>query len=310
MKIIIFLNNILIDTIPSFWSSEYWKGILQNGLGCTLGSFIGVGVTLLIYYKSITRDAKEKQKIKIEDQTKKLFIFSSLVKNVIPLVKQQRGHLKDFIEKIRENSIDLPLMTFVPLNDLKRIIDNISFEETGLAYIDKFGNDPETAKEFSNILGSVDYLHLEFDLIPGQMIRAQNFDYERKTKVQNIFAKSFEILGSYMLQQDLNNPNEIVTEIQNVSFKFQEKHTDNYDIKFYNDNFFIPMNDLMVKFLSAGYRLPQFISVAQLTRDGKQFFGNIQSANLLLAESIENILTTVDEGIADLLKYSSKKRGV
>jgi hypothetical protein len=241
----ILLSTLLLDAIPPFFSCEYWKGVIQNGWGCTLGSFAAIAVSYWIY--QVTNRTARLHK---EQESKDILLyFQGTMKNVISISKQQVQNLEDYYEKIEIDDITLPLLSFLPLYNLKRIAEGDSMDRILVAYIRQFPGE-SSVKEFGKMISEVEYLYGQFLLLPDEMRLTLNYDHERKTEYQKLFRDSFALLGEYMLRQDAAHPSRAANEIEIVMNEFAAHHSSNYDIEFYNRYFFVPINDTLVALMS------------------------------------------------------------
>jgi len=292
---------LLLDAIPPFTSCEYWKGVLQNGWGCTLGSLLAIAASYFIY-RIATRNARRDKEQEAKDT---LQYFKGTVANVINISKQQIENLETYYKQIEKNDIELPLLSFLPLYNLKRIAEGESMDRILVAYIRQFPGE-SSVKEFGKLISEVEYLYGQFLLLPDEMRLTLNYDHERKTEYQRLFKDSFTLLGQYMLQQNPANPTPATKEIEIVMNEFATHHNSNYDIEFYNRYFFVPLNDALVAILS-GIELNQiFIQLADMTRNGKQQFNFIKSENRHSAENMKKLIPGLKNAIRDLESNATK----
>src|ERR1700721_1100128 len=111
----LYFNTMILSEMPSFFSCEYWKSVLQNSIGCAIGSFFAIIITVIIYLDSLKKSANEKNNAKLDEEAKHLKAFSLLVKNGIRMTKQQEKNISEYIEKLSSNIIpnEFPLMSYV-----------------------------------------------------------------------------------------------------------------------------------------------------------------------------------------------------
>lgn len=181
----------LILDISPFSSTEYWQSVIQNSIGCAIGSFIAIAISLWIYFDSLKKTERAKMLAKRNEETSQLKAFAILLNGGLATASHQKENIKKFVDDLLKATNDFPLMTFVSLNDLKRIVDSITIEKTGLAYMNVFSIDKDAAKDFTSILASVDYLYEEYRYIPDQMKRAIDFDYQREKTNARIVCRVF-----------------------------------------------------------------------------------------------------------------------
>jgi hypothetical protein len=294
-------SNLFLDAIPSITSCEYWKGVLQNGWGCTLGSFAAIAASYGIY-QIANRNARRDKEQEAKDI---LLYFKGTVANVINISKQQVQNLETYYKQIEIKDLNLPLLSFLPLYNLKRIAEGDSMDRILIAYIRQFPG-KSSVKEFGKLISGVEYLYGQFLLLPEEMRLTLNYDHERKTEYQRLFKDSFALLGEYMLRQNPAVPTPAAQEIEGVMNEFAAHHNDNYDIEFYHRYFFEPLNDALVAIMS-GIEVNQiFIQLAQMTRNGKQQFNFIKSENRHSAENIKVLMPGLKTAISELENNATK----
>jgi hypothetical protein len=293
-------SPILLDAIPSISSCEYWKGVLQNGWGCTLGSFAAIAASYGIY-QITNRNARRDKEREAQDI---LLYFKGTVMNVINISKQQVQNLETYYKQIEINDITLPLLSFLPLYNLKRIAEGESMDRILVAYIRQFPGE-SSVKEFGKLISEVEYLYGQFLLLPDEMRLTLNYDHERKTEYQKLFKDSFALLGQYMVRQNPAAPSPAAKEIEIVTNEFSAHHNDNYDIEFYNRYFFVPLNDTLVAIMSGIEVNGIFIELAQMTRNGKQQFNFIKSENRHSGDNMKVLIPGLKNAISELENSAS-----
>jgi hypothetical protein len=298
------LVQTLLD-IPPFFSAEYGKEVLQNAIACTLGSIIPIVASVIIYVSSVGKNEKARLSAKAEEDTNNLKAFAILLLKGIKVSKQQAENIKQFNESLSRPFIEYPLLAYIPSNDLKRVIDSITIEKTGLAYMNSFSSVPNVAKEFTEILSCIDYLYLAFEQLPEMMKMAILNDLERKKEMRQIFHSSYKLLETFMLK--VTTGDSIYPHIQDIGqtlINFQKNHKSNYDTKFYYDSFFLPMYQNCINLIQNDIRDNFIISFTQQTNEGKQMYEHILEENKRMLEDMNKIYSSICEGIDTLLLNS------
>ena len=103
-----------------------------------------------------------------------------------------------------------------------------------------------------------------------------------------------------MMTQDPGQPSKAAREIESTMIEFEKKHSDNYDIHFYYQYFFVPINDTMVVLLSGTDKNPILMQLAQSTRNGKQMYNYIKAQNRKAAAALEEVVPNIEDGIQKL----------
>jgi hypothetical protein len=250
--------------------------------------------------KAMLHEKKKENERKIEEQKDKLLYFTALVESSINLVTGQIEFIQEFIKDIRSAPTIFPLLTWEPLDDIKRINSTLDLEVYLLAYVNQY-SDPRIAsvKEFKRIIGSIDFFHINFNQLLSQIEKAQKFDYDRNLQMQTIFHQSYKLTGELLLFYIKSLPVES-RPLEDILNKFSSKHDgDNSNITQYYEYFLQPVNDFCVTRMgSDDISLPLVKELALLTRDGKQLYEQIKFQNLLIADMLEgdcqNIITVIN----------------
>lgn len=295
------LHIALLDASPSICSLEYWNGVIQNAIGCTLGSLAAIVAAYLIYLYT----NKNARRDKAQEAKDLLIYFKGTVETVIRIAKQQTQNIQTYCEGIKKNDIDLPLLRFIPMYNLKKIAEGDSMDRILIAYIQAFPG-KDDAKDFSSLLAEVEYLHGQFLQLPEEMRLTLSYDHERKTEYQKIYKNAHTLLGEYMLKLDPMHPTKVGIEMQAAMQTFFDNHTDNYDISYYHEYFFLPMNKILVDALGTPEISPAIIQLSQITLDGKQQFLYIKAQNQVSRSNMEEIMPNLASAIENLEKHAAK----
>lgn len=219
-------NNISIGH-PFLW--DLFKDFV---LPISLALF-AAGMAYFIFITE-TKEDKKKEGNKIrQERSDKLMFFSTMVFRSLKTAQDQKDNLKDYIRKIKANDIEFHLMSFVPLNDLKRITEELNLEEYLLAYANYYNkNRKDSIKEFMRIIECIGYLYAVFNEMLKQLEKGQMYDYERKKQFQNLFEKGYNMIGSLLMASKTTDP-KLCSNIEIILSDFSANHSgSNYDITF------------------------------------------------------------------------------
>jgi hypothetical protein len=135
---------------------------LVKMLPSIVGSLIGVGGSLILYYKKtkddkINDDAKAlAEKTKIETNTLNYFI--ALVKSVLKISVQQADHYKAHADNLTNKPFEHHFLTTVIAEDINRVLHELEHERIFHSYLGKFGNDTARIEKFQKIFSRLDYI--------------------------------------------------------------------------------------------------------------------------------------------------------
>ena len=151
----------------------------------TVGSLVGTGGALLLFFYSNKRQLIEDGKKRDETQEHKLYYFASLLKSSIRISHNQCDNIEKFIEDTRKTPLNLPAMNWVPMNDINRIVENLNLEEYFLAYTLKFVKHESCVTEFRNIISTLDFLKETFLSVEKLIKGAFEDDIVKKKQLES-----------------------------------------------------------------------------------------------------------------------------
>jgi hypothetical protein len=293
---------IFLDAVPPFCSAEYWRSVAQNSLGCTIGSLVAIGAAYVIYRLTNSAARRDKQ----QEQKDVLFSFKLSVESIIRIVKDQTNKIQSYCDSIAANDIYPPELSFLPMYGLKRISDGGSFDRIFVAYIRRFPGKHDI-KGFDALISDIDYFLSQFLVLPDEIRLTMNYDHERKKEFGKVYKKAHTLLSDWMLINDpmlSNTP--LGRQFAVVLDEMTANRTDNYDIAYYDQYFFKPINDIAVASLPGTAIDLRIVELANLTRDGKQLLSEIQAQNRVSKSKMEELLPRLSPAIAKLEQHAVK----
>lgn len=272
--------------------SDYWQSVFQNALGCAIGSFAAILVAIGIYYKQYSDNEKSKKKKDKEEQENILKYFSISVKNAIGLVEHQYKNNLDFISDFKKEPLMIPLISYVPLSEIKRIINNNSYDKIMLAYLDRFLK-KNALNEFSEIMSILDYLYLELDMLPKNIENIKLYDHERKIKFKEYFNDIIKSIEQIIVHGNNDDP------IKKRYYELYEIFQNNAkDIKSTYNNFITPINKYTLELLQQGNNNRDLEQLVIITRDCIQLYSEIIEHN---EANISNDIIPISQSIFESL---------
>ena len=180
---------------------------------------------------------EEKEKQEQQQNRDTLIYFQSVVKDILQVVKQQLEELQKYIQQVRADSLNVAALTYLPLFQLKRLVDGGSVDRILATYIRQFPGE-KSAKDFAAIMVTTAYLYSQLLLFPEESKRAILYDYERKREYQQLFKEAYALVGTYMIPIDPAHPTPGAVELQQIMEEFWAHHINNHDLAFYHQRFF------------------------------------------------------------------------
>jgi hypothetical protein len=116
----IMYSGLLQINVPSFCNSAYWNSVIQNAIGCAIGSIIAIGISILIYWLTIratNRAAREATKLREANQ---LRAFALMLELAMEMVSKQVESIKRFVSDVESHPSTFPIPAMNPLGRLKQ----------------------------------------------------------------------------------------------------------------------------------------------------------------------------------------------
>ncbi len=218
--------------------NSWWLDLFNT----IIGAAIGTGATIWALYRTFKNDKQKDETKRIQFQKEKLKYLQSLIRSIEKGLPIQIEHFKTYANKIRENALKLPLLTYIPLNELDRIVNKIDQEDYYHSYLGEFGDSQNVIDEFRDIISTLNYFDGNMTIIKGSLQKSFDFDYERKISLKNIIEKSMDDAAGLLINNEiLENENEFWSFINDTMIEFHEKKTEHSDLKFYHENFIEPL---------------------------------------------------------------------
>ncbi len=300
------------ETCASDGHGVIWDAFKDFVLPICLG-FAAWFVARRIFIKETRRDKRKERKQKIRERNDKLFYFSALIENVILAAEQQKDNIKEHIRDIREDNVKFHLMKWITLKDFHRLSEMLNLEVYLLAYTNRFRKDRKSSvKEFNVIIGSVDYLYETFKMIPNQLKASQEFDYQRKIKLQNINSNIFYLSQQIALMLYAPYPQEYtkLTSIRQSFIDLLEAQNDDdikYDLEFHIENFFVPLDNFCREYIESGKQIfPEIINLGNLVNEGIELLEYIQKENKRLMNDLFEDFKKICKSISQVRRFSKR----
>lgn len=215
-----------------------------------LGAGIGSGVTVWVLYKTFKYDKRKEEEKRIQFQQEKIRYLQSLLRIILENLKVQIENYKTFALNIKSNPLELPLLSEVTLNELKRIVHQIDQEDYYHSYLGEFGDSKEIVDEFRNIISILNYFDGNIDNYKSSLEKSFHFDHERKLELKRIVENAMDKTAGHLIDNKLlQNETEFLEFLNNLMLEFHSSATSQSDLKFYFENFVEKMKVGLIKFM-------------------------------------------------------------
>lgn len=286
----------------SFWWDVSKDFILPVCLGITAAV-----VAWVIFVGETKRDRKKEQNAELQSQINNLHFFLNVSEKILKMARQQVVYMNDLVKKVKETPRNTPLLTFLPLHDVRRLSHETALEKYMHAYIAQFNEKREILIiEFNNIVSSVDYFLDVFTMLRGEMERSVKADFERKNQLKKIFDLANEAFG--LILEDKSFDGKIKNDLLAIGDHFYRGLLkNNLDAIYYHNNYFTPFFNYFIG-LKPEKMNKLLLDFGAHLRDGLSQYGLIVDANLQMAEEIVSQIKGIEKVISLLDKSLDRIR--
>jgi len=292
LDIVFFQSGQFVNSSSS-WIMEFIQTIIGAG--------IGSGVTIWALYTNIKYDRIKEEEKRQNFQKEKVKYFQSIVKAINGDLNIQLINLKNFIEKTNTNSIELPMLDSIPMNDLERVVHRLNIEDYYHSYLYVFGDNQEIIDEFRKINSLLNYFDSILNQIKDGLKQSIEFDYRRKIKLQNLIENTMNDASSLLLNVEIRtNRNDFWSFLDNTITTFYTKRdetTNNSDLKFFYENFIQVMQFGLINFTTT---IPHAHNLIIQMKNASNIYNDILFQNKNVATDFENMLTNMNEFYSEL----------
>lgn len=292
---------LLLDII--FQSGEFydqgngwWSELFNTIIGATIGS----GATLWALYETFKRDKKNEDETRFRFQIEKIRYLKSLVEEIIRSVGKQNEFYLEFAEKVEGDTVYLPLLGQVPLNELEQVVTKLNQEDYYHSYLKIFGDTEAKVKEFRTIISLMNFLYRITNDSQITLMKSFEHDHERKIDLKKAIENSEEYAIGLIANKQMRETYPKVVALLDKSFQaYHEDRTDPSDLQYVFDKFINPaMNDL----IDFGAGIPEVHNLLLKFKYAITSFNSIKIHNLELAAQYKEQHLKVSEAYAKLVQ--------
>ncbi len=273
------------------------------------GASIGSGVTVWALYETFRKDKQKEEDRRLQFQTEKLKYFQSLIDSVLKGLKTQSDFYKNFSDELRQDSFNIPLMKYVPFNELTRMVQKLNLEDYYHAYLGEFGDKKEIITEFKQIITCLDYFSSQIELYKDSLVKSVDFDFQRKIKFKSIAENGMDDMSKMIIDNNMKNHSDFLEFLKNTFITFNSNSPEVYNLKYLHDNFILGVQAPLFQYAET---IPEATFILIQMKNASVKFNEIPLQNLNLASDFESLHNTFNEKIIDfegfinrILKYNS-----
>jgi len=273
-----------------FQSGEFYNennSFLGDFLINALGALIGTLTALAIFLLTIKHDRKKEKWNEEKTTSQRLHYFSSIMDSITDTVKKQSDCLKEFFEKQRQDILNIPLITLLPDNDLKRFLELQNHEDYFHAYLRKFGYSSEIVEEYRKFYSLVDFLKAQTDQLQDMLMKSMQFDHERKIRYKNIVENAMDDTARiFSTAKQENKISDFEIFLNQSLLNFYANVVDYSDLNYFQSNFVDPVKFGILKSFS---NIDIAVQLASELKKATFIFSEIKMSNNGIADDFEKI---------------------
>ena len=282
--------------------------ILENAAGCALGSAIAIIISIFIYRESNRKvlEAAEAQRLSDEgirtaDELNQMRAFKVLIQRSIRTSELWSAGIKQFAIELKNHPVVFPLPVTTSIANLKRIIDTISVEKTGRAYMKHFAGE-KSAGEFISILEVIDYLYAEFSALQETIKMASLNHNNRLSEVSD----KFDTLDKIIIDNIANILEPLGSQLREIKSNFVRNRGDASNVHTVNNLYFVPISNLMKKLIDNGIINDFITKMTYASSKGTEFYSYVGSGYDRFAVEALEIENKINANIEKLKVLSER----
>lgn len=299
----------LLD-VPSMCSSEYWKVVLQNGWGCMIGSFLGVGITVLIYWLTTKNSRKDKAILEQQSNTDTRTYFTLTVKGMLSIAAKQLENLKRFRDSIAVDPTVYPLLPYTPMYEFKRVSESQNLDKILQSFTSLLPTNAIIINYFANLISNVDYINAQMEVIIKQIEKAQTYDHDRKKQLKVEYLNLYAFVGDLLSQDPYNYTVPVRQALEKVVTDFHTKQGTLNELKFVYDEFVIPLQASMQQLYNANERGQVVMQLGSMSVEAVRLYEEMKRQIESVADDTkENTDSLIEHGF-DPLRNNAAHLGI
>lgn len=275
---------------------------IRSSIPHIFGGLIGAGGAILVFFcrwkKENTRIGKEKKEIIDE----KNYYFKSLLKSSIDVSNEFSLDLKNFCNELNNDSSKYPLLKVAPNQHIKRMSTAIDNEVYSNAFINKYGRNNDTIKNYRKIANGIDYISAQIHQLVNMNEIIRNADNTRNRKYaeicNSIILVEYMEIGDPVFDDFIIFLNSFIDVFEKKNKAWRSENQNNFlTLKYSYENFTIPL----IKKLEEEYNYNEKAKyVLKKLKAAKRIYDEICIQNKAHSEDFSEIQETLNEKIGIL----------
>jgi len=260
-----------------FLDLEFLKDVTTTLIGASIGTITAVGI-----YIGSNKKERNREKAKNDQESKNRLLYTSnLLESFKTKLDNTLESLSTLISQFKNDPIRFHLPV-IAINESSSLLNEmLKSEKTFISHNEFFG--AKAIKQYNNLRNEVAFFEIQMDQLTDMNIRAKDYDFQRKRELMELVNHIMrDLINIYDVEQISEHERE---EIFRFSVVFEQKLTDKTDVKFYHENYLIPLMDLLLKHSSDEV---VFGIITQI-KSSRIIYQHIEANNKAHLTNLENI---------------------
>lgn len=263
------------------------KSFLQN----IFSALIGTGTALFVFYLTNIQDRKNKKNNVKKEIDNRIRNFKNLINSSINHAETTITNLEEIVNTYNNNLLDFQLLRFSPNKSFERLDELLKNESYFQSYSKKYGK--KNVDTYNRISLIIDFFNMQLNQLWDIIQKAQNFDYQRKTKFKESSNQILNGVAKLTVTEDsgitqLDN-DALGTLLVNFHEGLPANNNLNYLYKF-NRNV---LENVLKKYIG-NFKVMEII---ELIRDSSVLFDEIHKQNEAHKETLEGIKNEMNNSL-------------
>jgi hypothetical protein len=278
--------RLIIFAISADLKRQIWGGdstFYADLIVAIVGSIIGAFVVIYLFYRQIRLDKYIEIKRLENERDEKLKYFADVIRNVINDLEAQITSAKIISKKIKQEPLQIPLLSQTGVKDLNRIIYILDQEKFYHAFLAKYNWQPDAVKNFRNIYSHLDYFDASLKAEIESLDKKVKYDYERKVRYKNLVEESMEKIDLLILYPPFGDT-DYLQEAQEILISFRKSKGGDKGISHYQEGFILIIAPILHKKRTDSIEIAEIL---MLIKKAHLLYDEISKQNMVISQDFE-----------------------
>ncbi len=286
-------------------SNFFWKM-----LPSILGSLIGFGGSLLLYYKKNKHDKDKDEAKKLADrnerETNTLNYFIALLKSVLKIAEKQSGYYKKHSDNLTNKPFEQHFLNTVIAEDVNRILHKLDHERVFHSYLSRFDTDTARIEIFQKIFNRLDFIEAIYQDAIKLHEKLQEELMNSKLKYKDLAEEETKSYCAELInvikQSDPNYlKNPFWNLLNNSILNYHQNKPIPETIEYMQTAF---INPIKVAIISNFRHIPEAMRIADNCRKATWLYSEIKIRSETLGKDFDRANTNMEKSIGELRDFT------